>query len=152
VEAHWDTLQGGTYRRAGDYTSDFSPADAGNGVWELFGSVNGAPELGFVKLRNTGSGTVEVHWDTLQGGSYRRAGDYTTDFNPAGASDGAWNLFGAAGGVPELGFVKLRNTGAGTVEGHADALHGSSYVRIADYTSDFNPGDADNGTWQIGDF
>ncbi len=149
VEAHWDTLQGGSYKRAGDYKSDFSPADASNGTWQLFGSANGAPELGFIKLRNTG-GTVEVHWDTLQGGTYRRVGDYVSDFSPADAGNGSWNLFGSDSGAPRLGFVKLRNTGSGMVEGHADALQGSTYKRISDYASDFSPGDAGNGDWQIG--
>jgi len=149
VEIHFDTLQGSSYKRAGDYQSDFSPADASNGTWQLFGSANGAPELGFVKLRNTG-GTVEVHWDTLQGGTYRRAGDFVSDFSPADADNGAWSLFGSDSGAPRLGFVKLQNTGSGKVEGHADALQGSVYKRTADYVSDFNTGDAGNGDWQIG--
>jgi hypothetical protein len=151
VEVHWDTLQGGMYKRAGDFTSDFSPADASNGVWQLFGSANGAPQLGFIKLRNT-SGTVEVHWDSLQGGHYFRVGDYTSDFNPADANNGSWNLFGSVNGAPELGFVKLANSASGTVEGHADALQGSSYARMADYGSDLSPADAGNGAWQIGYF
>jgi hypothetical protein len=149
VEVHVDTLQGGSYKRVGDYQSDFSPADAPNGTWQLFGSANGAPELGFIKLRNT-SGTVEVHLDTLQGGTYRRVGDYVSDFSPADADNGAWNLFGSDGGAPRLGFVKLQSTGSGKVEGHADALQGSAYKRTADYVSDFSPGDAGNGDWQIG--
>jgi hypothetical protein len=152
VEVHWDTLQGGTYKRAGDFTSDFSPGDAGNGIWQLFGWANGAPELGFIKLYNTGSGTVEVHWDTLQGGTYKRAGDYTSDFSPADAGNGQWNLFGSMNGAPQLGFVEVRNDGSGAVEGHADALEGSTYARTADYQSDFSPRDATNGPWQIGDF
>jgi hypothetical protein len=152
VEVHWDTLQGGSYKRAGDYTSDFSPADAGNGTWQLFGSVNGAPELGFVKTANTGGGTVEVHWDTLQGGSYKRAGDYTSDFSAADGPNGAWKLFGVVGAPPELGFVKLQNTQSGTVEPHWDVLGESSYVRAGDSTSDFNPTDANNGSWQLGTF
>ena len=147
VEVHVDSLQGGSYRRVGDYTSDFTPGDASNGTWELFGSANGAPELGFVKLYNT-SGTVEVHVDSLQGGSYRRVGDYTSDFTPGDASNGTWELFGSANGAPELGFVKLYNT-SGTVEVHVDSLQGGSYRRVGDYTSDFTPGDASNGTWEL---
>ena len=80
---------GGPFARC-DYTSDFSPADAGNGTWQLFGSANGAPELGFIKTRNTGFGTVEIHWDVLSGGSYKRAGDYTSDLSPADAGNGTW--------------------------------------------------------------
>ena len=150
VEAHWDTVRGGAFVRAGDATSDFSPADASNGTWQLFGSANGAPELGFVKTKSTGTGSVEVHWDTLQGGTYRRAGDYASDFSSADASNGTWSLFGSDSGAPRLGFVKLQNTGSGEVEGHADALQGSVYKRTADYVSDFSTGDAGNGNWQIG--
>jgi len=57
VEVHWDALSGASYKRAGDDVSDFSPADAGNGIWQLFGSSGGAPELGFIKLLNT-AGTI----------------------------------------------------------------------------------------------
>ena len=151
VEVHYDTLQGSSYKRAGDFATDFSPGDAGNGVWQLFGSANGAPELGFIKLQNT-AGTVEVHWDAREGGSYRRVGDFVSDFSPSDASNGSWNLYGSMNGAPELGLVKLHNTGSGSVEGHSDALNGSSYKRTADYTSDFSPGDATNGVWQIGYF
>jgi hypothetical protein len=147
VEVHWDTLQTGGFRRAGDATSDFTPADASDGVWQLFGSVNGAPELGFIKLSNDGSGTVEVHWDTLQNGVYKRAGDATSDFSPADAGDGVWQLFGS--GTPELGFIKLRNTGSGTVEVHWDTLQTGGFKRAGDATSDFSPADAGNGVWQL---
>ena len=114
--------------------------------------ANGAPELGFIKTANTGSGTVEVHWDILSGGSYKRAGDYTSDFNPADGPNGAWKLFGIAGAPPQLGFVKLRNAQSGTVETHWDVLGQSSYVRAGDSTSDFSPADANNGNWQLGTF
>ena len=147
VEVHWDTLQNGTYKRAGDYTSDFSPGDAGNGSWDLISGANGVPILGFVKYSNT-SGTVEAHWDTLQNGTYKRAGDYTSDFSPGDAGNGVWQLFGDVNGAPELGFIKLRNT-AGTVEVHWDTLQNGTYKRAGDYTSDFSPGDANNGSWDL---
>ena len=150
VEVHWDTLQGSSYKRVGDSASDFSPADAGNGTWQLFGSANGAPELGFIKTKNT-SGTVEVHWDTLQGSSYKRVGDFASDFSPADAGNGTWQLFGSANGAPELGFIKTKNT-SGTVEVHWDTLQGSSYKRAGDSTSAFSPADAGNGFWQLGTF
>jgi len=152
VEPHWDVLSGGSYKRAGDFGSDFSLGDKGNGTWQLFGSANGAPELGFIKTANTGSGTVEAHWDTLQGNSYKRAGDFTSDFSPTDGPNGAWKLFGVAGASPELGFVKLRNAQSGTVESHWDVLGQSSYVRAGDSTSDFSPVDANNGSWQLGTF
>jgi hypothetical protein len=106
IEVHWDTLSGSTFKRAGDFTSDFSPVDDANGAFMLFGSANGAPELGFVKLRNT-AGTVEGHWDSLVGTTFKRAGDAASDFSLADAGNGVWQ-FVATSGAPELGFVKLR--------------------------------------------
>ena len=53
VEVHYDTLAGSTYTRAGDFTSDFSPADNANGAWQLLPTSSGPPELGFVKTQNT---------------------------------------------------------------------------------------------------
>jgi hypothetical protein len=149
VEVHWDALQGSSFKRVADYTSDFSPADAANGTWQLFGSPRGAPMLGFIELQNTHSGTVEVHWDALQGGSFKRVADYTSDFSPHGAANGTWQLFWSQNGVPTLGFIENWNTHSGTVEVHGDALEGSSFKRVADYTSDFSPADAANGTWQV---
>ena len=91
VEVHWATAASGYQQRGGDFASDFSPADDANGHFQLFGSANGAPELGFIKTINTG-GTVEVHWDTLQGSSYKRVGDSTSDFSPADAENGSWQI------------------------------------------------------------
>jgi phosphatidylserine/phosphatidylglycerophosphate/cardiolipin synthase-like enzyme len=155
VEVHWDTLQGDSFTRTRDYPSDFSTADAANGSWQLFGNLNGAPELGFIKVRNTGSGNVEVHWDTLQGNSYKRAHDYTTDFSTADADNGSWQLFGNIDGTPELGLVQVSNTTATQV--HWDTLQMRlnprpfhlAYVRAGDYTSDFNAADTANGFWQL---
>jgi hypothetical protein len=37
VEFHFDTQQqNDSFKRVGDYTSDFSEADANNGVWGVF--------------------------------------------------------------------------------------------------------------------
>ncbi len=152
IEVHWDMLQSGGYKRAGDFASDFSTADAANGTWQLFGTANGAPELGFIKTGKTGTGMIEVHWDTLQGSSYKRAGDFTSDFSEADAGNGIWKLFGPVGAPPELGFVKLRNDQSGTVEAHWDVLGQTSYVRAGDSTSAFSPSDAANGSWQLGTF
>lgn len=149
VEAHWDVFNGSTFKRIADYASDFSTADAGNGTWQLLPGANGVPEIGFVKTKNTGSGTVEVHVDQLVSGTYKRVLATKTDFSPADAGNGVWELFGSVNGQPELGFIKLRNTGSGTVEVHWDEWNGSAYKRAGDYTSDFSPGDASFGSWQL---
>src|SRR5216683_3506122 len=95
VEVHVDAYSNGSYRRVLDTISDFSPSDAANGRFELLGSVNGEPELGFVKTANTG-GTVEVHVDAYSNGSYRRVLDTISDFSPSDAANGSFELLTAS--------------------------------------------------------
>jgi hypothetical protein len=149
VEVHADGLSANQYTRIGDYASNFSPVEAANGVMQLFGSSGGAPELGFIKFRNTGTGTVEVHWETLQNGVYKDAGDYASDFPAGSASAGTWQLLGQSDGTPVLGFIQTVNTGSGMVEIHEDALTGSTYTRIADRATQFTPAQAANGVMQL---
>jgi hypothetical protein len=148
VEVHVDA-DSGTYQRALDSTSDFSPSDAANGTFQLFGRVNGEPELGYVKTANAGSGTVEVHIDTYSNGSYKRVLDTTSDFAPSTAANGTFQLFGDVNGEPELGYVQTANTGSGTVEVHVDAYSDGSYHRVLDTISDFSPSDAPNGRFLL---
>ena len=52
-----------------------------------------APELGYVSQYSTGSGKVEVHWDTLQaGGTYKRVGDFVSDFEPSEHPNGFFEV------------------------------------------------------------
>ena len=147
VEVRLDALDGGSFKRSFNATSDFSLADAPNGTWQLFGHAHGAPELGFIQVLGT-TGTVEVHWDTLQHGTYVRAGDFTSDFSPEQAAAGHFQLFGGAHGVPELGFIGDRAT-TGDIEVQWDALQGSSYVRTAEASSDFTADEASDGHFQL---
>jgi hypothetical protein len=149
VEVHLDVLSGETFKRVGDYTSDFSLADGGNGAWQLFGSANGAPELGFVKNAGTASGRTEAYWDTLSGGSYRRAGGASSDFGLLDPGAAVWQLLESGAGAPRLGLVLTRQTGTGMVEPHWDDFDGSTYVRTGNYSSDIGSGEAGNGTWQL---
>lgn len=114
------------------------------------------PSLSFIKLGQPGdppaSGTVEVHWDTLKDGAYKRVGDYTSDFSPNDAANGTWQLlFDTQNNASRLGFIKLRNVGnpGGMVEVHLDTLVDGTYKRVGDYVSDFSVKDADNGVWQL---
>jgi hypothetical protein len=147
VEVHLDSLQSGSFRRILDAASDFRSAQRKNGRWQLFGEANGAPELGFIKLRHT-AGTVEVHWDTLQGGRYRRAGDFTSDFRAGERKNGRWQLFGQANDAPKLGFIKLRHS-RGHVGVRWDVLRGGSYRRAGSFGSDFRAAQRKRGVWQL---
>jgi hypothetical protein len=149
VEVHGDALSGTQYTRVWNFPSHYSPAEAVNGVMQLFGASNGAPELGFIDLRSTGSGTVEVHWETMQDGIYTDAGDYASDFPESLAADGTWELLPTASGTPVLGFIELKDAASGTVEVHGDALNGTEYTRVWNFASHYPLADAGDGVWQL---
>ena len=96
VELHADAVlsAGAGYTRTLDATSDISLADTANGTFQLFGSANGDPELGFIKTASTASGTVEVHVDAVTNGSYHQVLDAGSDFTPANAHNGTFQLLG----------------------------------------------------------
>jgi hypothetical protein len=137
VEVHIDTYSNGSYHRVLDATSDFTASDAADGTFTLSGSVNGEPELGFVKTAGTSSGTVEAFADTYSNGSYQRVLNSASDFALSNAADGMFTLFGSVNGEPELGFVKTAGTSSGTVEAFADTYSNGSYTRILNAISDF---------------
>jgi subtilase family serine protease len=149
VEVHIDAYSSsGSYKRVLDATSDFANGNAADGTFELFGSANGEPELGFIKTADTGSGTVEAFVDTYSNGSYHRVLNATSDFAPSNAADGTFELFGSANGEPELGFIKTAATSSGTIEAFVDTYQGS-YKRVINSTSDFTPANAANGTFEL---
>src|SRR5579859_5353905 len=148
-EVHIDAYSSGSYHRVLDASTDFSSSDPANGTFELFGSVNGQPELGYIKTANTGSGTVEVHIDAYSSGSYHRVLDTTSDFSPPDRANGISMLFANANGQPELGFVKTANTGSGRPEVHVDAYSSGSYHRVLDASTDFSSTDPANGTFVL---
>jgi hypothetical protein len=154
VEVHVDTrAPSGSYTRALDATSDFSPSLAGSGIFLLFGDVNGEPELGFVKTANTTSGTVEAFVDVWNGSSYVRIINATSDFTIADAANGTFDLLAspaAPAGNADLVFIKERNT-AGSIEVHTDELNNGRYTRLFDATSDLPSSDAGEGTFQAYD-
>jgi hypothetical protein len=149
VEVHLDSLTGTQYSRVSDYVSQYIPAEAALGDMQLFSAQAGPPELGYIALRNTGSGTVEVHWETLQNGVLKDGGDYSSDFPESDAGDGTWQLLGTPSGTPVLGFIQTANTGSGMVEIHVDALKGNQYARIADYATGYTPAEAANGLIEL---
>jgi len=149
VEVHADNYSSGSYRRALDSVSDFANSNAAQGTFQLFGSVNGEPELGFVKTSGTPSGDVEVHVDTFSSGGYHRSLDATTDFADSDAANGKFVLFGSANGEPELGFIKTAAASSGDVEVHVDTFSSGSYHRVLDATSDFALSNASLGTFTL---
>lgn len=141
VEPHWANFNGSSFVRSGDFGSDIGTGEAGNGTWQLFGSANGAPMLGFIKTAHTGTGTIEPHWGVVKDGAYKRVGDFGSDFSLAEAGNGTWQFFGSANNAPQLGFVKTASTESGTVEVQWAVVSGDTYRRAAVYPSDFSLAD-----------
>ncbi|HEY5316977.1 MAG TPA: hypothetical protein VIJ20_03295 [Solirubrobacteraceae bacterium] len=148
-EVRLQTLRTGAYRDAGDYATQFGPVEVGQGTWQAFDSSSGVPELGFIQDVGTPSGTVAVHLDAFVDGAYKDIGDYPSRFTTAQAADGTLQLFGTAGGAPELGLIKLRSTTAKTVHVDLEALTKGVYKDVGEYTSDFPVADGADGTWQL---
>jgi hypothetical protein len=150
VEVHVDMFSNG-HQRVLDAPSDFSPADAPSGTFQLFGTqiASGLPELAFIKTAGTATGTVEVHVDALSNGQYRRVLNATSDFPVADARLGTFQLFGGIGGAPELGFVQTAGTATGTVAVHADAFGNGQYRHFLDAPAAFSLADVPDGTFHL---
>lgn len=149
VEVHADTFSNG-HHRVLDAVSDFSPADAANGTFELLfqNIINGAPELAFIQTAGTGTGTVAVHLDALSNGQYRRILDATSDFPQSDAQVGTFQVFGGLAGAPELGFIQTVGTASGTAELNLDAFN-NGYHHFYSFSSDFSTAAAHNGTFVL---
>jgi hypothetical protein len=149
VEVHLDALNGGTYRRFRNATSDIGVSDAVNGQFELVPSPYSVPELAFIQTAKTNSGTVEVHLDALSGGTYQRILNVTSDIGVSDAANGHFQLIPVPNSAPELAFVRTANANSGTIETALDAFSGGTYQRILNATSDIGVSDAANGHFQL---
>ncbi|WP_292387976.1 FG-GAP repeat domain-containing protein, partial [Methanosarcina sp. UBA5] len=78
---------------------------------------DGIPDLIFIKTRNTGTGRVEVHIASGASNYQTRILETGTTFLPG--TDGVWAMADYdRDDIPDLVFIKTRNTGTGTVEVH----------------------------------
>ncbi len=114
---------------------------------------DGIPDLYAIKVRNTGTNSVEVH--ILDGSSnyQARLSDVGTPISQADAP----NFVFAVGdfnrdGTPDLYAIKVRNTGSGTVEIHV--LDGASNYQsfLLHTATSITEADAPNLTFSVGDF
>jgi hypothetical protein len=144
VEIHSATAASG-YKNGVHIVTWFSPADAGNGWFQMVGST-----LYFIKTRNTGSGHVEIHSATAASG-YKNGVHYATAFSQADAGNGWFSSEDVNGDSrADLVFIKTKNTGSGHVEYFIlDGARSYSAVTSANVTW-FSPADADNGWFQEG--
>ncbi|PQE20484.1 FG-GAP repeat protein [Rutstroemia sp. NJR-2017a BBW] len=87
-----------------------------NGFWQL-GAYSSTRDLIYIKNRNTGTGTVEVHVASAASGYKSRLLDVGSTF--VQETNGPWALVDwNKDGVLDLVYIKIKNTGTGTVEVH----------------------------------
>ena len=136
-------LQTGTpLAQAEDGNGDFLVADYDR---------DGVPDLYFIKRRNTGTNSIEVH--VLSGASNYQQFTLQTGTPLASAEDGNGDFFLADGdGVPDLYFIKRRNTGTNSIEVHV--LSGASnYQQFTRQTgTPFAPAEDGNGSFCVADY
>jgi hypothetical protein len=122
----------------------FSEAEGPDGTWQMWNR-----NLYDIKTQNTGSGDVEVH-DATAASNYN-AGDVNaaTVFSEADASNGVFEISDTRhDNVPDLVFIKERNTGSGNVEVFVSYGPNYNQLNVADITA-FSETDATNGQFQI---
>jgi hypothetical protein len=114
---------------------------------------DGIPDLFFIKRRNTGSNTIEVH--VLSGKSNYQQFVLDTGTPLAQSEDQNGDFLTSdldRDGVPDVLFIKRRNTGTNTIELHL--LSGkSSYQKLTLHASTALAQSEDpNGSFQLADF
>jgi hypothetical protein len=118
-----------------------------DGTWTLVPSPRSTlPDLAFIKTSNTPSGRVEVHIASGASNYKTRTLETATVFG--NENNGIWKLYDYdRDGIPDLVYIKTKNTGTGTVEVHV-ASGASNYGQFILHTgTTFLP--EDNGFWSL---
>ena len=98
VEVHYDTAASGFQRRGGDWGSTFATDGGDPGDhWQMADmDGDGRPDLVLIRSGDgTGTGKVEVHFDTAASGFQQRGGDWGSTFatdGPSGDPGDHWQL------------------------------------------------------------
>jgi hypothetical protein len=136
VELHSSTAASG-YQDGQHIATRLSSGDAGNGFFQMVG-----PDLFFIKVRNTGSGQVEIHSATAASG-YQIGQDLVTWMSSLDNANGWFQMVGT-----NLFFIKSLHTSSGRVELHS-ATAGSGYRDGQHNVTWLSTGDAGNGWFQM---
>jgi surface antigen len=147
VELHWADAASGYVRFGANLVTVFSPADAGNGYFHPADmNADGRVDLAFVKIRNTGSGRIEVHWANAATGYGTFGGHYATALSGAERSNGWFETVDMNGDrAADLVFLKDYNVGSGRIELHwLDARAGFSRLTFSAATA-FSAAEAGHG-------
>jgi len=136
-----------TYGRVFERATTF--ASETGGVWSLTNNLtSGLPDLVFLKTSNTPSGRVEVHVAPGATQYQARGLEIATTF--ANEGDGTWGLVNndpGTGALPDLYFIKTRNTPSGRVEVHIASAASNYQARTIETATTFanEPG----GVWAL---
>ena len=108
-------------------------------------------DLVFIKERNTGSDTIEVHWLTGKSGFTKFGGHRTSPLRSNESANGSYQMAHMDDDlVPDLVFVKERNARSRKVELHW-VTGSSDFTKFGGHrVTGFTLPDADNGTFVIG--
>lgn len=147
IELHWADAASGYGRFGANLATAFSLADAGNGYFHPADmNADGRVDLAFVKIRNTGSGRIEVHWANAAGGYGSFGGNFATALSGAERANGSFETVDMNGDRrADLVFLKDYNVGSGRIELHwLDASAGFSRVTFSAATA-FSAAEAGHG-------
>jgi hypothetical protein len=113
-----------------------------NGTWVMQDwTGNGQADLIYIKTRNTGTNSVEIHVATAESGYQNFARQVGTRFKCE--DDGVWSMSSKG----DLVYIKTHNCGSGKIEYHV-ASKSSGYKDFTQHVpTDFDV--EDNGTWCI---
>jgi hypothetical protein len=145
VEVHIASAASNYQARTVETATTFANED--NGVWSLVSSAaGGAPDLVYVKTRNTPNNRVEVHIASGASRYQSRTLEIATTF--AAESNGTWGVVAnPAGGFPDLYFIKTLNTPSGRVEVHTASGSSRYQARTLEVVTDFL--NENNGAWSL---
>jgi surface antigen len=157
VEVHYDSAASGYQQRGGDWASTFATdgGDAGD-HWQMADmDGDGRPDLVLIRSANgTGTGHVEVHFDSAASGFRQRVGNWGSTFATDGGDPGDhWQMADMDGdGRPDLVLIRSAGTGTGHVEVHFDSAASGFRQRVGDWASTFATDGGDPGDhWQMAD-
>jgi hypothetical protein len=129
-------------------------ADDANGDFALADfDGDGVPDLVFIKRRDTGTGTIELH--VLGSRSKYKKFFLHTGTALAGAEDmdGDFRVADVNGdGAPELIYIKRRNTAGAFVEAHILDRASEFKNFVVHSVTMFGTADTANGTFLLGDY
>jgi 5-hydroxyisourate hydrolase-like protein (transthyretin family) len=147
IELHWADAASGYTRFGANLATAFSLADAGNGYFHPADmNADGRVDLAFVKIRNTGSGRIEVHWANAAAGYGSFGGNFATALSAAERTNGWFETVDMnSDRRADLVFLKDYNVGSGRIELHwLDAGAGFSRVTFSAATA-FSAAEAGHG-------